>query len=71
MSANEKVQSVLESKDRTQNGKETTLRQALSRTEGRNRQAGNRARRRCYSQVIRDCWAMGVVNLTDVPILEN
>ena len=37
--------------------KGTTLRQALSRTECRNRQAGSRAR--CYSQVIRNCWAMG------------
>ena len=41
--------------------KGTTLRQALSRTEGRNRQAGSRAR--CYSHVIRNCWAMGVVNI--------
>ena len=41
--------------------KGTTLRQALSRTEGRNRQAGSRAR--WYSQLIRDCWAMGVVNI--------
>ena len=41
----------------------TQLRQALSQTEGQNQLAGSRAR--CYSQVIRDCWAMvpGVVNL--------
>ena len=52
------VQSVLKSKDRTQSGRKG---QALSRTEGRNRQAGSKAR--CYSQVIRDCWAMGVVNI--------
>jgi len=41
----------------------TRLRQALSQTEGRNQLEGSRAR--CYSQIIRDCWAMvpGEVNL--------
>jgi len=61
-SANEKVQSVLESKGCTWRGRKGQ--RYSKRTEGRNRQAGSRARRGCYSQVIRyDCWAMGVVKL--------
>jgi len=61
VSANEKVQCVGKQGSHSEWAKGTTLRQALSRTEGRNRQAGSRAH--CYNQGIRDCWAMGVVNL--------
>ena len=56
VSANEKVQSVLDSKDRTQSGRKGQRYAKLSPElqEGRNRQAGSRAR--CYSQVVRDCF---------------
>ena len=53
-SANERVQSVLESKERTQSGRKGQ--HNSKQTEGRNRQTGSRARRGCYNQVIHyDC----------------
>ena len=59
VSANEKVQSVLESKDRTQSGRKGQRYAELSPE--LKAEIGSRAR--CYSQVIRNCWAMGVVNI--------